>query len=243
METNQDETAPKRIVGYLTRLKIAWAKTAAWNKVMVILTGILAASSCLYTYYARQQFGIMNAQLTEIRNSGTDTHTLAQAALDSARTAKDTLREIRNEERPWMVVKDAKVTTLEAARQAQIDIVFSNFCHSPALDAKFIASFFVSSDPKADLPPPAKMDEEANRGLVAPSMEMHLRVHTLQTLTAEEVERAKQADVRYYFYGNGSYRDTTTNREIHHTQFCMFLTYGVAGVTPCVGKKYSNTAD
>jgi len=69
-------------------------------------------------------------------------------------------------------------------------------------------------------------------------MDMNIQVHTFVTLTAEIAERMKKPDVRYYIFGEGTYKDTTTEHEIHHTHYCMYVRYGITGVTPCTSNQY-----
>lgn len=81
---------------------------ASWAEIITIcvtVTIVLVGSIQAYIYW--KQEGVMEQSL---RQTG------AQLALTNraAKTAEDTLQEIRNEQRPWIVVKDAKITTLEA---------------------------------------------------------------------------------------------------------------------------------
>ncbi len=167
----------------------------------------------------------------------------ADAATKAAQTAGDTLQELRNEQRPWIVVKDAKIVRLEPNAQGQVEIVFSNFGHTPALDARFVSRVHVSTDPNDALPPLGPLEDEITPAIVAPTMEMTTRVHTIDILNAQTVERAKKPDVRYYVYGEGTYTDTTPLRQIHHLQFCVYVRYGIPGVTPCANKLYKNATD
>ena len=167
----------------------------------------------------------------------------ANAAKNAANTADATLKEIRLENRPWVVVKSASVLSVKPMEQAQVAVIFSNFGHTPALDTKLVARLHMTSDPKADVPEIGSLEDELTSAILAPTMEMTIALHGLDTLNAAYVERATMPDVRYYIYGNGTYRDTTTERVVHHLEFCVFARYGILGITPCTGKRYKNTTD
>ena len=183
-------------------------------------------------------FALLIANICQTRS----TEKAAKAAKDSARTAYDTLQEIRAENRPWVVVKYITVAPLKPGEQAQVDIVFSNFGHSPALNTHLIGSLHITSDPTIDVPV-AGVPDQITSVIVAPTMETHLALHSVDALNAQQVARAKKPDVRYYVYGTSDYQDTTTERTVHHLEYCLFATYGTNAVTPCTGKRYHNTTD
>jgi len=201
------------------------------------LIGIGTAGVVLSVVIALIYFG----QLREMRKATRASAKAADAAVSAANIARDTLQETRNEQRPWVVVKDARIV-LEPLQPAKVNVVFANFGHSPALDAEFVASLYVATGP-VELPPPKPVEDELTHAVVAPGMDMNIQVHTFVTLTAEIAERMKKPDVRYYIFGEGTYKDTTTEHEIHHTHYCMYVRYGITGVTPCTSNQYKNKAD
>jgi hypothetical protein len=230
-----------RIWRSLWRRRIFWRHAphrpkASWAEIITIcITVAIIVLGSVQAFIYWKQESVMEESLMQ---------TGAQLALTNrtARTAEDTLQEARNEQRPWIVVKEAKITTLELNKKVDVDLILSNFGHSPGLDARFTSSLFITSEPGKDIPPIAKV--EVNSAIAAPGLDMHFSLHSVDALPASEVERAKLPDVRYYVYGQGTYRDTSARQGLHHTEFCIFLTYGFSGITPCPDNmRYKNTAD
>jgi hypothetical protein len=60
----------------LNKFKQSWRQTSNWNKLMVLLTTVVAASTAVYTFYARKQFMAMNGQLAEMRSTSGQTEQL-----------------------------------------------------------------------------------------------------------------------------------------------------------------------
>lgn len=166
----------------------------------------------------------------------------AEAAESAANTASDTLREVRNEQRPWVVIKDASVN-LTPMTTAKVEAVFTNAGHSPALETQIIARLHFTNDPNADLPPLGSPEDDVTSAIMAPTMESHIHLHGVDILSAPLVEGLKKPDVHFYVYGHGTYKDTTTERVTHHLEFCVYAQYGIVGLTPCTNKRYKNTTD
>lgn len=61
---------------YWSRFKQSWRQTSNWNKLLVLLTVVIAVSNAVYTYYARKQFGVMHDQLSQMQSSGAQTDQL-----------------------------------------------------------------------------------------------------------------------------------------------------------------------
>jgi len=167
----------------------------------------------------------------------------ADAAYSSAQTADSTLKEIRLENRPWIVVKSGSVVSIKPSEQVQTVITFSNFGHTPGLETKLVARLHFTNDPNADVPEVGSPEDSLTSAIVAPTMELSIALRSIDKLDQATAEFAKRPDVRYYMYGIGTYRDTTTERILHHLEFCVFARYGILGLTPCTGKRYKNTTD
>jgi hypothetical protein len=116
---------------------------------------LLVGATQAYIYW--QQEVVMQASLAQNERSASLNRGQLSVANRNAKTAEDTLQEIRNEQRPWIVVKDAKITTLEANKNVTVDFIVSNFGHSPALDARFVGALFITSEPNKDVPHTAKV--------------------------------------------------------------------------------------
>ena len=167
----------------------------------------------------------------------------ADAAKGAANTADATLKEIRLENRPWVVVKSASVVTVKPGEQAQVLVTFSNFGRTPALETRIVARLHITSDPQVDVPELRSPEDEVTSGILAPTMEETITLHSVDKVNPAQVQRAKVPDVRYYVYGTGTYQDTTTERAIHHLEFCVFARYAIIGITPCTNKRYKNATD
>ena len=145
------------------------------------------------------------------------------------------------QDRPWITVKDAHPTLIEADKQINGVIAVTNSGKSPAFDTTSDATMFVTTNESLDVDPLTGHPEyDVTHDLVTPNVDAIISVHSKGKPTAVEVERLKQPDTRFYFYGNITYRD---NVSIHHTQFCYFTFPGLNGMRSCVGKRYKNTAD
>jgi len=206
----------------------------------VILASVGIFALCIY----KGQLNVMRGQLGEIIKQYPELQKSAAAAKSASETAQNTLLEIQGEQRPWILVKSGTIATLEPKRKISLDIVLANFGHSPAFQEKAIATIFATNDPKLDVPPlpPAN---EVNSAILAPTMESHLKVETFKTMEelSGELGVFKSPEFRYYFYGRGTYNEDLTPNKVHRFEFCMYLTYGVTGVTPCTGKRYKNITD
>jgi hypothetical protein len=107
-----------------------------------------------------------------------------------------------------------------------------------------MAKLFITSNVHAPLP--SMGEAERVRLILVPTMEMHIKLHSLRPIAPDEVARSKMPDVRYYLFGSGIYRETTSKRTLHQLKYCVFGTYGNTGVTPCYGtqsKQYTNSAE
>ena len=156
-----------RKVGFWPRIKQSWKKTSAWNKLLVLLTAVIAVSNILYTVYARKQFGAMNGQLEEIRKSGTDTHDLAiqaKSQADRTQTLADRMKDQADEtsrladsagasaktakntmvlaSRAWIAPSDAYITSdLNKSVPLEVAIEYRNVGRSPALNVHPVFKF------------------------------------------------------------------------------------------------------
>jgi hypothetical protein len=219
-----------------------WNRPKANTAEILAIVGIFLVGLIQARIYQRQA-NLTQAALEQNERGAILNRGQLAVANRNVKTAEESLQEIRNEQRPWIVVKEAKITTLEPNKVADVDLVVSNFGHSPALDARFIGSLFITSVPGANVPP-FDVKVEVNTIIAPPTLDMHFSLHSLEVLTTTQVERAKLPDVRYYLYGRGTYKDTSARRGLHHTEFCVFLTYGTVGVNPCPDNmRYKNTAD
>ena len=73
---NADRAAPE----HKKSLRRSWRTSGPVAKLTVVFSGIAAGATVIYAIVAIGQFVVMNRQLTEIKNSSTDTHDLAIAA-------------------------------------------------------------------------------------------------------------------------------------------------------------------
>jgi hypothetical protein len=75
-ENANDGEHEHRQISRWSRYKQSWKKTAAWNKIMVLLTAVIAVSTTTYACYERKQLGVMAGQLRELEVSGKQTDQL-----------------------------------------------------------------------------------------------------------------------------------------------------------------------
>ena len=162
----------------------------------------------------------------------------------SAKTADETLQEMRTENRPWVGINTIELISMNPGEQIQVNAVFINSGKSPALKQSILAHLHVTNDADADLPEIGKPDEPITTVAIAvPMQPMNIGLRTVDKLDAAQIERVKKPEFRYYVYGVGSYDESTTQRTTHHIEFCMFARFGINGLTPCTGKRYKNTTD
>jgi hypothetical protein len=111
------------MVSYWTRVKLSWSKTTAWNKLLVLLTGVIALSNTCYTHYARKQFESMNEQLKQMQQSGKQTDQLIclyqNQLLELRKQAVDTHIFAKAAKDQAGIAKRASVTTREALTSVQ----------------------------------------------------------------------------------------------------------------------------
>ena len=53
-------------MSYWTRVKQSWSKTRGWNKLLVLLTAIIAGANITYAIYSSKQFKVMRGQLHQM---------------------------------------------------------------------------------------------------------------------------------------------------------------------------------
>src|SRR5579864_5363634 len=131
-----------RKVSWWVRFRQSWRETSNWNKLLVLLTAVIAGSNSCYIHYARKQFEAMSSQLSEIHQSGVDTHNLAVAATTQAETAKSALENAQQsfeiDERPYLVfaANEHPVFALHglvANEKLSINENFRNIGRTPAI--------------------------------------------------------------------------------------------------------------
>lgn len=98
--------------------------TIAWLTGGLVLVGVLG-------------FGASMLQWSEIHSGSSDTHALAQAAVDQARAAKEAVATAHNNmvssQRAWVGAIDASITSLESNKPFDIKVMYSNSGHEPAI--------------------------------------------------------------------------------------------------------------
>jgi hypothetical protein len=70
--------------------------SSAHTQANIVCTIVIAVATCAYAFIAYRQLGVINGQLTQMKNATTATENSAYAACVGAKIARDTLLDIRN---------------------------------------------------------------------------------------------------------------------------------------------------
>jgi hypothetical protein len=118
-------------------LRRSWRTSGPVARLTVVFSGIAAAATVIYAIVAFGQFIVMNRQLTEIKDSAGDTHTLAVAADTQAKkmsTMSDAAEKIK-EASQGMVTQEQRI-----ADNAKDALYASNRQNKAAFDATISTS-------------------------------------------------------------------------------------------------------
>ncbi len=154
----KDGAQKRKQIGRWERYKQSWKKTAGWNKIMVLLTAVIAMSTGLYSCYERKQLGVMagqliqmesssdqtnqliclyRQQLAELQKQATDTHELAAQAKNQADRTKElgdrTLQAMRIDERAWVGFSSPEPPVLDRNQPFVVYVPLQNTGKTPAI--------------------------------------------------------------------------------------------------------------
>ncbi len=157
--TNARNTAQNhRHIGRWERYKQSWKKTAGWNKIMVLLTAVIAVSTGFYARYERRQLGVMAGQLKQMEGSSRQTDQLIYlyqqqveklgeqinkldlsiGATNRVAVAGETSNKHALEsERPWMG-SNLQVTDFELEKKPAYLVTFENTGKRPVRTILFL---------------------------------------------------------------------------------------------------------
>jgi len=150
------------------RLKQSWRMTNNWNKLLVLLTAVIAISNGCYSCYARKQFIIMDGTLKEMKRSGQQSTEQVWRAIDninwmarsmdlsqkgaqiamqhSDQTAQQSLdasiAEAHEDRRPWVGIKGVPCDDCKWGDKSAVIhgfyVVLENTGKSPALSTTIL---------------------------------------------------------------------------------------------------------
>jgi hypothetical protein len=225
-----------------SRTKQSWRQTSNWNKLLVILTLVIAGANSIYTRFSWKQFKVMNDQLAEMKSSGQQTdkllglyqqqlgelHQQVQNTHDLAVQANNQVAQIKRladeshvsnknaveSDRPW-VGGSLIVEDFEAGKRATFAVTTTNSGRRPAL----VTSGSVEGTVNMDSPGNPQFKTRPSRILLLPGQSSMSESKMEYVLSGAEFEAIKANREKYRIFDQIKYFDLRTGAS-YETDLC-----------------------
>jgi hypothetical protein len=178
-----------------------WGSVADWRYWPVVNTLLLTVFNGILAFVAIRQWQNMRRQ-----------ERLAHATLAQA---QETVEQMRLDRRAWLTI-DAEIISLDPGKPPNIDLLFLNSGKTPALINKIKLGCGWARDPSYDtiiIHHTKDIPWQPRENTVAPGTTYTTHMHSVQTLTEDEIQRIRGDRIDFYCIVTVAYSDFADGRE------------------------------